>query len=118
MPRLGKGSGTRLLEQIGALELGPYRFEVYEGSGGHVQGETVFVERRQRWIFSGDIFVNIKGFTPEQAQFNKLAPYLMTSVDTDPRQARREREALFGLADPGPWRLIGGHGGFYDMMIE
>jgi glyoxylase-like metal-dependent hydrolase (beta-lactamase superfamily II) len=118
MHRLGKGSGTRALERIGSLELGPFRFEVYEGSGGHVQGETVFVERREHWIFSGDIFVNIKGFTPEQAQFNKLAPYLMTSVDTDPKQARRERERLFGLADPGPWRLICGHGGFYDTMIE
>ena len=29
-------------------------------------------------IFSGDIFVNVKGFTKEQKEFNQLAPFLMT----------------------------------------
>lgn len=62
---------------------------MWEGFGGHVAGETIWVERRERIALTGDVFVNLKGFTAEQAAFNRLAPYLMTSVDTDPRKAGR-----------------------------
>lgn len=98
------------LEKIGAFRWADLDFEVYEGAGGHVRGEIVLVERRLRIVFTGDIYVNIKGFTPEQAAFNRLAPYLMTSVDTDAALAVREREALFELLGPGEWTMLGGHG--------
>ncbi|MBQ6823806.1 MAG: Zn-dependent hydrolase [Clostridia bacterium] len=114
---LGKASGKELLERIGTLELEGLCFEVYEGSGSHVKGETVFIERTRRMAITGDIYVNIKGFTKEQAQFNKLAPYLMTSVDTDPVAARAEREALFALLGPGDWTIIGGHGSLCKIEI-
>jgi len=98
------------VEAIGALELGGLTFEVYEGAGGHIAGEVVYIERRLRVLFTGDLFVNIKGFMPQQAQFNRVAPYLMTSVDTDPALAAGERQAILKLLDPGPWLLVGGHG--------
>ncbi|MBQ8894856.1 MAG: Zn-dependent hydrolase [Clostridia bacterium] len=110
---LGKASGKELLERLEDWQIGGLCFEVYEGLGGHVKGETVYLERQQRLVFTGDIFVNIKGFTKEQARFNRLAPYLMTSVDSDPAIAKAEREAIFHLLDPGEWRIIGAHGSIY-----
>ena len=64
-------------------------------------------------VFSGDIFVNIKGFTKSQARFNALAPYLMTSVDTDPAAAAKQREDMFALLDSGDWTVLCGHGAPY-----
>ena len=84
--------------------------EVYEGRGGHVRGEIVAIERNLGLVFTGDILVNIKGFTREQAAFNSIAPYLMTSVDTIPDLAREEREYLKNVLGPGRWSVIGGHG--------
>jgi len=98
------------LKPIGTLPLGDFNFELYGGSGGHVRGEMVIVERRHRIVFTGDIFVNIKGFSKEQAAFNRLAPYLMTSVDTDPQLAKAEREAIWALLDAGEWTVFSGHG--------
>ena len=83
---------------------------MWEGFGGHVAGETIWVERRERIALTGDVFVNLKGFTPEQAAFNRLAPYLMTSVDTDPRKAAAERQALKSVLGEGEWIVAGAHG--------
>ena len=102
---------------IGTVDIGPWSFEVYEGCGGHVRGEMIWLEPGEKMAFTGDIFVNIKGFTAEQAEFNRLAPYLMTSVDTDPEAARRERKAFLKLLDPGDWRIFGGHGAVTEICI-
>ena len=98
------------IEYIGCVDCEELHFEAYEGMGGHVAGETVFIERAHRLVFTGDIFVNLKDFTPEQASFNRLAPYLMTSVDSDPSMAAKERKAVMELLGKGEWLLIGGHG--------
>ena len=67
-------------------------------------------------MFTGDIFVNIKGFTKVQAAFNRLAPFLMSSVDTHPKMAAQERQALFALLRQrgGRWTVCGGHGAITD----
>lgn len=108
---------TELFEAIGRVTVGELEFELYEGAGGHVAGETVIAERGTGLVFTGDIFVNIKGFTKEQSRFNRLAPYLMTSVDTDPELAKREREALPALLGRGKWTVVCGHGGVTEMEI-
>ena len=46
----------------------------------------------------------------EQAAYNRYAPYLMTSVDTDPVLAARERTALKEILTSGTWNIFGGHG--------
>lgn len=106
----GEGELSGPTEKIGELRFGELRFEVYEAAGGHVPGEVIYLERTLRLAFTGDIFVNLKGFTPPQAAFNRLAPYLMTSVDTEPRLAAEERRAIFAMLGPGRWLLFGGHG--------
>lgn len=108
----------KLLVKIDDISFGELNFEIYAGSGGHVKGELIAIERKEHIVFTGDIFVNIKGFSPEQAAFNKLAPYLMTSVDTNPSVARRERVAFLSLLDEGVWKIFGGHGAVYEYISE
>lgn len=102
--------GEKTLCPVGQLSLHGLNFRLFEGQGGHVAGELVFVEETERLVFTGDIFVNIRGFSKEQASFNRIAPYLMTSVDTDPDMAREEREELRRILEPGHWIVCGGHG--------
>ncbi len=108
------GQQKELLRQIDTLELEPLSFEVWEGKGGHVRGETVLIERTHRICVSGDIFVNVRNQTKPQARYNTLGPYLMTSVDSDPRLAAEERAALFNLLGEGAWQVLGGHGAVYN----
>lgn len=112
---LGARSATcrRFLEKVGELTFGDMRFDVYEGAGGHVRGETVYACPEESVAFTGDILVNIKGFSEEQYAFNVLAPYLMTSVNTDSHLATAERldvERRFAgyLVCPGHGPLMGG----------
>lgn len=101
----------------GKLAYHGLNFEVYEGGGGHIGGETVWVERQRRLALTGDLLVNLKGFTPEQQAFNRLAPYLMTSVDADPPAARRQRQLLMEILGPGSWLILGGHGAAMTQQI-
>ena len=107
-----------LLHGLGTVEAAGFTFHAYAGAGGHVKGEAVFVEESERIVFTGDIFVNVKDFTKEQKAFTKLAPYLMTSVDTDPVLAKKEREAIFALLESGTWRIAGAHGGILTTEIN
>ena len=100
----------RPLCPVGELTVHGLHFRLFEGQGGHVAGELIFVEDRERLVFTGDIFVNIRGFSREQAAFNRLAPYLMTSVDTDPALAKAEREELRRILPAGRWTVCSGHG--------
>jgi len=105
------------LSARGKFKFDELEFELYVGAGGHVKGEMVLIERTHRIVFTGDIFVNIKGFTDAQAKFNRIAPYLMTSVDTDPVEAKVEREAIFKLLSPGKWQIFSGHGAVCEREI-
>ncbi len=89
-----KKSDDELLTKIADFSYAGLDFEVFEGKGGHVKGETVFVCHQYKLIFTGDIFVNAKGFTEKQAYFNSLAPYLMRSVNVDSKVAREIRELI------------------------
>ena len=109
-PLKGMCREGELLHGLGAIQAEGFTFHVYAGAGGHVKGEAVFVEENERIVFTGDIYVNIKEFTKEQKNFTKLAPYLMTSVDTDPELAKKEREAIFAMLENGTWKIAGAHG--------
>lgn len=107
------GEQEELLRQIDTLEVAPLSFEVWEGKGGHVRGETVLIERTHRICVSGDIFVNVRAQTKPQARYNTLGPYLMMSVDANPDWARDERTKMFGLLGKGTWQVLGGHGAVF-----
>ena len=98
------------LERIGEYDFGDLHFDVYEGKGGHLKGETVLIDNTNRIAITGDIYVNMHGQTPEQAEYNRYAPILMTSVDTAPSLCKEERFALMRLLSDGEWQIFGAHG--------
>ena len=98
------------LTQAGFFDFGEMHFEVYEGKGGHLQGETVLIDYAHHVAFTGDIFINTHGLTKEQAEYNQYAPVLMTSVDTDPALCALERKTIFQRLGTGNWQIFGSHG--------
>ena len=83
-----------LLQLVGNVNFGGYSFDFYEGPGGHIRGESVIVCPQLKILFCGDIYVNIKGFSDQQREFNILAPFLMTGVDSDSVLAKQCRSHL------------------------
>lgn len=105
------------LWQIGFFDFGDLHFEVYEGRGGHLPGEIVLIDYEHHITFTGDVYVNIKGMTSEQKQYNQYAPILMTSVDTDPELCAVERNAVMQRLGAGKWQIFGAHGGVKDYEL-
>lgn len=115
-----KGSASTVLKQVGCLDFGDLSFEVYEGGGGHLSGELILIDYDHRIVFSGDVYINIKGMTSEQKQYNMYAPLLMNSVDTDKALCAKERKAIFDRLGAGKWRIFGAHGAVkdYDTAVD
>ncbi|MBQ4087838.1 MAG: Zn-dependent hydrolase [Clostridia bacterium] len=99
-----------LLTQIGFFDFGELHFEVYEGKGAHLPGETVLIDYGHHVAFTGDIYINLKGLTAEQKEYNQYAPILMNSVDTDPKESAMERTAILQRLGAGNWQIFGSHG--------
>lgn len=104
------------LLQIGEFRIGDLHFDILEGSGGHLYGEMVYVCREAGIVLTGDILVNISGFSRERAEYNSLAPYLMKSVNVDSTKAREMRQQTMALVqettarNSSPCIVCGGHG--------
>lgn len=111
-------SPSETLTQIGFFDFGEMHFEVYEGKGGHLPGEIVLIDYTNHVAFTGDIFINVHGLTPEQAEYNQYAPILMTSVDTDPRLCAEERRAIMQRLGVGKWQIFGAHGYKKDYAVN
>jgi glyoxylase-like metal-dependent hydrolase (beta-lactamase superfamily II) len=91
---IGERTGDDPLEFVGSIRFGNWMFEVYEGAGGHVAGETVIACPELGIVFTGDLIVNHEGMTPEQLEYEQLQPYLLTSYDANPALADACRELL------------------------
>lgn len=113
----GRNSGGFPLQSVGEFSFGDMAFEILEGKGGHLEGEIVLVDYINHIVFSGDIYVNTHDLTAEQKEYNRYAPILMTSVDTDRNLCSAEREYLTGRLGVGKWRIFGGHGGKKDLSV-
>ena len=106
------------LTQIGFFDFEELHFEVYEGKGGHLAGETVLIEYSKHIAITGDIYINTHGLTEEQAKYNQYAPILMTSVDTDPALCLEERKAIMQRLGVGSWQIFGAHGFKKDYSVN
>lgn len=96
------------LSRIGSLSALGLDFRLYEGAGGHVRGETVIVCDALQIAFTGDLFVNNQGFSAEQCDFNRIAPYLLTSVNMNSRIAKEIRGQLTEMLSG--YAICPGHG--------
>lgn len=105
------------LAQMGFFRFGELCFEVYQGQGGHLAGETVLIDFTHHVAFTGDIYINIHGLTREQSTYNQYAPVLMTSVDTDPALCAAERKAIMQRLGVGQWHVFGAHGMKKDYQV-
>ena len=106
------------LAQMGLFRFGEMCFEVYQGKGGHLAGETVLIDYEHHVAFTGDIYVNIHGMTREQSTYNQYAPVLMTSVDTDPELCAQERRSIMQRLGVGQWQIFGAHGMKKDYSVS
>ena len=101
---------------IGYMTVGDLNFQVLEGSGGHLNGEMIYVCREAGIVLTGDILVNINGFSKERAEFNSLAPYLMKTVNLNSDKARKMRHQTMAviqdisMQNKKPCIICGGHG--------
>lgn len=114
----GRSESDIPLVQTGFFSFGDLEFEVYEGKGGHLLGEIVLIDYKNHIAFTGDIFINLRGFTPEQAKYNQYAPILMTSVDSDPKLCAVERQAIMQRLGTGSWQIFGAHGYKKDYCVN
>ena len=106
------------LTQIGFFCFGELGFEVYEGKGGHLPGEIVLIDYKNHIAVTGDIYINTHGLTSEQEKYNRYAPILMTSVDTDPVLCAEERRAVLQRLGVGKWQIFGAHGFKKDYSVN
>lgn len=109
---------TQPLTQIGFFDFEELHFEVYEGKGGHLPGEIVLIDYVNHIAITGDIYINVHGLTPAQAEYNQYAPILMTSVDTNPALCAEERKAIIGRLGVGKWQIFGAHGFKKDYSVN
>ncbi|MBQ8727390.1 MAG: MBL fold metallo-hydrolase [Oscillospiraceae bacterium] len=108
----------RSLTQVGIFSFGDLSFEVYEGRGGHLPGEIVLIDYSNHIALTGDVYINMHGLTSDQAKYNRYAPILMTSVDTDPKLCLEERNAILQRLGVGKWQIFGAHGFKKDYSVS
>jgi glyoxylase-like metal-dependent hydrolase (beta-lactamase superfamily II) len=117
----GKADGTTrgILPVIGKFTIGDVELEVLDGLGGHTHGMIFLYSKDHGLIFAADSVINFASLTKERADYSSLAAFLVTSVNVDSENARKERKALLELAqetdtvlaDSGrKCRICGGHG--------
>ena len=106
------------LTQVGFFEFGDLCFEVYEGKGGHLPGEIILIDYQNNIAFTGDVYINLHGLTAQQAEYNRYAPILMTSVDTDPELCAQVRKAILRRLGVGTWKIFGSHGAPKDYVVK
>ena len=98
------------LSMVGVFRFGDMSFDVYQGNGGHVPGETVLLDSRHRVGITGDDYINAQDMLPSQKEFNRLAPALARSVNQDSTKYRAILQTLRHMLDGDGWLLLPGHG--------
>lgn len=101
---------TMPLSKVGVFRFADMSFDVYQGNGGHVPGETVLLDTRHRVGVPGDDYINTVDMLPAQKEFNRLAPYLARSVNQDSVKYRAILQTLRHMLDGDGWLLLPGHG--------
>lgn len=105
------GDDEQPISAIGAFLFGDMRFNVLQGNGGHVPGETMLIDPVHRVAFTGDDYINPHNMTPPQKEFDRLAPYLARSVNVDSPRYHAILRAVLAMLDGKGYLIFPGHGG-------
>ena len=98
------------LSKVGKFHFADLDFDVYQGNGGHVPGETILLDEKHHIGITGDDYINAVDMLPAQKEFNRLAPYLARSVNQDSVKYRAILQTLRHMLDGDGWLLLPGHG--------
>lgn len=98
------------------LDIGDLQFEVLESLGGHQVGSIFLFCKASGFLFTADSLVPVHAISPERTRYNRVADFLMTSVNVDSETAGKERRALLEIAaqyrrkNHAPCTVFCGHG--------
>lgn len=104
---------THDLLLIDKIRFGDIELEVYEGNGGHMKGETILYCREPKILFTGDVYSNVDDLSPERAEFESVAPFLLKNSDSDQELLEKLRSQIDKLIDEegrSGTIVCGGHG--------
>jgi glyoxylase-like metal-dependent hydrolase (beta-lactamase superfamily II) len=93
-----EGSLRGIFPVIGRFRIGEVTLEVLDGLGGHTHGQVFLYSREHGLLFTADSVINFTSLTRERADYSSLAAFLVTSVNVDSENARKERRGLIDLA--------------------
>jgi glyoxylase-like metal-dependent hydrolase (beta-lactamase superfamily II)/ACT domain-containing protein len=92
------GSARGIFPVIGRCRIGDVDLEVLDGLGGHTYGQVFLYSEENGLLFSADSVINFQSLSKERADYSSLAAFLVTSVNVDSENARKERKGLLDLA--------------------
>lgn len=98
---------------IDKFRFGDIEFEVYEGNGGHMKGETILYSREPKILFTGDLYSNLDDLSPERAEFETVAPFLLKNSDSNPELLNSICSKIKDIIDKEGKKgtiVCGGHG--------
>ncbi|MEI7857376.1 MAG: MBL fold metallo-hydrolase [Methanomicrobiales archaeon] len=104
---------------IGSVTIGDVTLEILDGFSGHTAGQVFLYSQGLGLLFTADSVINFASLSKERADFSSLAAFLVTSVNVDSENARKERKGLLELVQKTDVHLAplgkrchicGGHG--------
>jgi glyoxylase-like metal-dependent hydrolase (beta-lactamase superfamily II) len=113
------GSTRGIFPVIGRCRIGDLDLEILDGLGGHTFGQVFLYSADHGLLFTADSVINFTSLTKERADYSSLAAFLVTSVNVDSENARKERKGLLELVQATDLALspmgrrcliCGGHG--------
>ena len=113
------GTTRGIFPVIGVVSIGAVELEILDGLSGHTAGQVFLYSRTHGLLFAADSVINFASLSKERADYSSLAAFLVTSVNVDSDNAKKERKELLELVQntdaylspSGKQCLIcGGHG--------
>lgn len=92
------GSTRGIFPVIGRYHIGDVELEVLDGLGGHTNGQVFLYCGKYGLLFSADSVINFGSLSRERAEYSSLAAFLVTSVNVNSENAKKERRGLLDLA--------------------
>ncbi|MDP3563118.1 MAG: MBL fold metallo-hydrolase, partial [Methanoregula sp.] len=95
----GPGDKNRgIFPVIGRITIGDVDLEILDGFNGHTAGQVFLYSRTYGLLFAADSVINFASLSQERADYSSLAAFLVTSVNVDSGNAKKERTGLLELA--------------------
>lgn len=120
------GTTRGIFPVIGKISTGEVNLEILDGLSGHTAGQVFLYSPVHGLLFAADSLINFASLSQERADYSSLAAFLVTSVNVDSENARKERKGLLELVQKtdtllspvGKQCLICGGHGAVSVLVE